>query len=219
MIKVALVEDHELFRKGLVSILSNKKNVEVIFDVSNGFELICKLNFSKQYPRIIFVDIKMPIMDGVALTHYLSKHYPNIYTIALSMYSNEDKIEDMISAGAKGYIIKTNFDKHFNEAIETVLAKNIFIDKSFQNMDSMVLRKNNNNILEDFIELSKKEEHFLELCAGTDCDYSEIAKIMHVAESTLKNYKKSLNEKYSLTNRASYIRFALQHGIIRIARL
>lgn len=68
-----------------------------------------------------------------------------------------------------------------------------------------------------YFNFTFKEFHFLELCAGSDFSYSEIAEIMFVAEDSLKNYKKSLKEKYGLYNRISFIRFALQNEIIKIA--
>ncbi|MCK5537429.1 MAG: response regulator [Bacteroidales bacterium] len=116
MKKVILVDHKEIFRKSLIETLKTAGDVEIIGEASNGDEFL-KLLTSKQ-PDIVFMDIEMPIMDGIEATKKALQEYPNLVIIGLSMYDNKSYVEKLMEVGARGYLLKTS-DNH--EMLKTII--------------------------------------------------------------------------------------------------
>src|SRR6056297_1574139 len=115
---IILVDDHKLFREGLKLLLENLPYISEIKEAENGQALI---ELIQQYhPDIIFMDIEMPEMDGITATREVMKTYPDVHIIALSMYGDENYYTQMISAGAKGFIIKNSGMQDIEAAIKSV---------------------------------------------------------------------------------------------------
>ena len=116
MKKVILVEDKEIFRKSLIETLKTAGDVEIIGEASNGDEFL-KLLTSKQ-PDIVFMDIEMPLMNGIEATKKALAKYPGLVIIGLSMYNNKSYVEKLMEVGARGYLLKES-DNH--EMLKTIL--------------------------------------------------------------------------------------------------
>ena len=119
-IEVVLVDDHNLFREGIKSILSQTENLSIVGTASNGKELMDYLQKEKA-PDIIFMDINMPVMYGVEACTLVSKNYPGIKVIVLSMNEEQEYYHKMIQAGAKGFVQKQAGREQLEEAIKEVL--------------------------------------------------------------------------------------------------
>ena len=102
---IAIVDDHTMFRKGLMALINLFPNYSVLFDASNGKDFIAQLN-PKHLPDIVLMDITMPEMDGYATAEWLHNNYPEINILALSTMDSEAAIIKMIKSGAKGYVLK-----------------------------------------------------------------------------------------------------------------
>ena len=100
IIKIAIADDEVLIRQGIINILCQEENIELVFEAANGNELIAKLNTCLQVPDIILMDINMPDLNGIDTTTILSKQYPEIKIIALSSYNSLSFIKKMLSVGA-----------------------------------------------------------------------------------------------------------------------
>jgi len=116
MKKIILVEDKVVFRKSLIETLKTAGEVEIIGEASNGEEFL-ELLKTKQ-PDIVFMDIEMPLMDGIEATKKGLEKYPGLIIIGLSMYDNKSYVEKLIEIGARGYLLKTS-DNH--ELLKTIL--------------------------------------------------------------------------------------------------
>ncbi len=103
-IKIFLVDDHEIFRNGLLTILNKVENYELVGEAIDGNEFISKLKNIN--PDIVLMDIKMPVIDGIEATKKAIEINPSIKIIALSMFGDEENLQEMIKAGAKGVFIK-----------------------------------------------------------------------------------------------------------------
>src|SRR6478672_11980134 len=101
---IAVVDDHSLFREGLVSLLKEYDEFEVVLQASNGKELMDGLK--KEKPQVILLDIEMPIMDGIETTVQIKKKYPNIKVIILTMHNEEGLVFDLMGRGANGFLPK-----------------------------------------------------------------------------------------------------------------
>ena len=119
-IKVALADDHTMFRRGLISILKPYRNIEVLFDAANGQELVEQIHLAEEKPAICIIDINMPEMNGYDTARYIKKHFPKIKMLALSMYDDEDNIIKMLRYGANGYLLKDSEPDTLVEALKQI---------------------------------------------------------------------------------------------------
>jgi DNA-binding NarL/FixJ family response regulator len=107
MINVAIVDDNQINRKTIKDKLSPYKDINLMFEATNGEEFLKNLNFKKEnYPQVVLMDIEMPVLDGIATIASGSIKYPEIKYIVLTIYADDDKIFEAIKAGASGYLLK-----------------------------------------------------------------------------------------------------------------
>lgn len=213
---IAIVDDHAMFRKGLLALINLFKGYQVLFDASNGKELIDKLD-PKQLPDIILMDITMPEMDGYATTEWLHIHHPDIKVLALSTMDTETAIIRMIKSGAKGYVLKDAETDELKLAFDEVLHRGYFYNetitkKVIQAVTSLTETKNKTGT---FINLSDRELEFLKLVC-TELTYKEIADIMCVSARTVEGYRDALCEKLELKTRVGLAMYAVKNGLAKL---
>jgi len=141
-IKIAIAEDHELLRKGLVSILGSEPQFEIIFEAGNGHQVMEALE--KHKPSVLLLDLDMPYMSGIEVLDRLEKDYPDVKAIMLSMHNSKNFVLQCLILGAKGFLAKnTNVDKMI-EAIESVHYHGFHIndDLSMSFLETEVERRN-----------------------------------------------------------------------------
>ena len=119
-IKIAIADDHGLFRKGLSEIVAGFDNMSIVFEAGNGSELLEQLKKTAQPPDICILDINMPVMNGYETAAALKKEWPKIKVLALSMYDTEFNIIKMLKAGARGYVLKDAEPKELQKALNTI---------------------------------------------------------------------------------------------------
>jgi len=215
---IALVDDHKLFRERLCSFIKKQIGHNVIIASENGYQFILDLNKSKILPQIVIVDIRMTVMDGIAITHYLCTHYPTISVIGMSAIDDVMLVLDMLDAGARAFINKDTLHEYMNNAIEAVINGQIYIDPSFSVNLLQRQEYKCNTIVDPIVDmLSKREITFLQLCA-TDLSYELIAKVMHVSYKTVYNYHDSIKEKTGISSRINQTLFAIRNGIAKTMR-
>ncbi len=210
--KIALVDDHVILRNGLAAIVS-KLGYTVLFECSNGQQLINKLDKNNQ-PDLILMDINMPEMDGYQTTLWLKNNYPLIRVLALSMYDDEKAIIRMIRNGARGYILKETDMQELKTAIDSVLTK------GFHYSDLVTGRLIHSIANEDetdapLLDLNEKEIEFLKL-ACSEMTYKEIALEMHLSPRTIDGYRDNLFEKLNIKSRVGLVMFAIKNGIVHL---
>ncbi|MCU7549963.1 response regulator transcription factor [Chitinophagaceae bacterium LB-8] len=214
-IKVALVDDHVLLRKGLANLISIQ-GFDIHLECDNGKQLVNKLN-KDDLPHIVLMDINMPEMDGFEATLWLKKNYPSVKVLALSMYDDDNAIIRMLRNGAKGYILKESEPSELKAAIDAVVTKGFYYSEtvtgklvhSIQEMDED--DANDHRLL---LSLNEKEITFLKL-ACTEMTYKEIAEQMFLSPRTIDGYRDQLFEKLNVKSRVGLVLFAIQKGIVR----
>jgi DNA-binding NarL/FixJ family response regulator len=198
-VKVALVDDHELIRQGLSTLVVSLGYI-CHFEANNGQQMIEKLN-KIDLPDIILLDINMPEMDGFETIEWLNKHFPNIKILILSMYDNEEKIKKALLLGAKGYLLKDARPEELNEAIDTVMSKGYYYPNFLteERLDLLNDLKKLEESFEDSKNLTINEIEFLQLvCSGTS--YNEVAKEMRLSRNETKNLRNGLLKKLNVKN-------------------
>lgn len=213
MIKIALIDDHKLFRKSLADWLATQQ-FEVLFEANNGKEFIENLQ-PNNLPQVVLMDINMPLMNGFETTEWLKKNHPTVQVLAISMYDTEMNIIKMLKSGAKGYLLKDS------EPQELALAINTIADKGFYYSD-LVNSKLINAISEtgykqkrvnNLLELTTREIELLKLIC-TELTYKEIADKMCVSPKTVDGYREALFEKLDIHSRMGLAMYAIKMGIV-----
>lgn len=207
-ISIALVDDHQLFRKGIASLIETFPDYEVIFDVGSGDELFERLS-SKQQPRIILLDMNMPVMNGLQVASRIQKEYPGIAVIILSMVEDADTVLSVIKKGIKGYLLKDSDPSAFRNALDAVATDEVYFP-------SFVMRYMSDRYCSNAaIKLSERELEFLKL-ASSELTYKEIADQMFLSQRTIDGYRDSLFLKLQVKNRVGLVLYAIKHKIVEI---
>jgi DNA-binding NarL/FixJ family response regulator len=208
-ISIAIVDDHTLFREGLVSLMSEFDEINIVFDAENGVELQKSLNL-KILPEVILMDINMPVMDGYLTTSWLKKCYPEIKVLALSMFDDDDVIIRMIKCGASGYVLKQSKPRNLLEAIQTIKSKGFFVNELVSGKLLRSVAYGDTKLI-----LTAREIDFLKWVCS-ELTYKEIADRMFVSPRTVDNYRESLFHKLQLKSRTGLVLYAIDQGIFKI---
>jgi DNA-binding NarL/FixJ family response regulator len=211
-IRVLIADDHQLFREGLVNLLSSAPEIEVIGQAKDGKDATEKA--VKLKPDILLIDIGMPVMSGIEATRFLKKEMPQLKIIAVSMHSDRQYVKGILEAGADGYLLKNCTYRQLTDAIESVfVGKKILSD----DITDMVIKGYLEPVETDdgFSELSEREVEILRLLAE---GYStrEISDKLFISVKTVGTHKQHILEKLDLKSNADIIKYALKRGFIQL---
>jgi DNA-binding NarL/FixJ family response regulator len=213
---IAVVDDHTLFRKGLISLINVFPNFDVILEASNGKDFIQQLN-PEQLPEIVLMDISMPEMDGYATCEWLKSHYPTIKVLALSTMDAETAIIKMIRSGAKGYIVKdadlSELKLAFSELLSIGFFYNELVSRKVIHSISRIVE--DNDAVTALQKLSDNELTFLRLSCS-EKTYQEIANEMFKSEKTIDGYRAELFKKLNVSSRVGMVMYAIKNGIVQL---
>lgn len=216
-VKLALVDDHTLFRKGLRSLIEMvSDDYSILFEAENGKDLQQKISKDNQ-PDIILLDIHMPDMDGFEAVQWLNEHYPLIKILVVSMVQKEETIVKMLRLGVKGYLCKDVEPKELAEALHSVMNKGYYytdfvtgkLVHSLQNNNEDASKRNNAALMND------REKEFLKL-ACTEMTYNEIAAQMYLSPKTIDGYRNALFEKLNVKTRVGLALYAVKNGFVEL---
>ena len=206
-----MADDHEIFRDGFQLIISKADNIDLVGQASNGRDLVQLVEELK--PDVVITDIKMPLMDGIEATKTISKRFPEIGVIGLSMHDEDDLIIEMLEAGAKGYLLK-NADKHeVLDALQTVYSGDPYYCQSTNAKLARIIAKNkyqsfNRNRRPEF---SEKELEIINLICH-ELTNKEIGEKLFLSVRTVEGYRLKILEKMEVKNSVGLVIYAIQHG-------
>jgi len=210
MIFIAIADDHPIFRKGLIDVLSGYDDLKVVIDAPNGKELIKAIGAAETPPDICILDINMPEMNGFETAAYLKQYYPKMKLLALSMHNNELHIIKMFRNGANGYLLKDDEPDKIRQAVVEIHQQGFYLSGiSPARIMSMLSGK----IDPPGLDLSPKEEQFLSLCC-TELTYREIAELMSLSPRTIDGYREAMFDKLQVTTRVGLVLYAIKEGLV-----
>ena len=208
MYKVALVDDHILLSEAIGGLVREFINFEVVNISVNGKEFIRYLETANSdKPDVVLMDVKMPVMGGVETTKYLSKHYPDIKVLALSVEEDESVVMQMIRSGAKGYLLKDTRKSIFEQALLEVINYGFYYTNTVER-----IVKQTENLHEDEVVLKDREIEFIKH-ACTEMTYKQIAEKMFLSPKTIEGYRESVFQKLGLKNRTGLVIYAIKNNI------
>ena len=212
MKQVYIIDDHVLFTNSLKMLIEQSGRYKVMFCGSNGKDLMFKLN-SKPSPEpdIILLDVNMPVMNGLETMDWLSKNYPHIPVLILTMQDDQHVMLEMVKYGAKGYLLKDITPEILTKALDDILKFGFFhSDKMTKLLLGAIQKK-----YPDQIDLKEREIDFLKwIC--TEKTYKEIADRMFLSPKTIDGYREALFEKLEVKSRVGLVLYAIKHGIHKI---
>ncbi len=212
---IIIVDDHKIFRDGLIMLLNNFDFVSLIGQAANGEEFLDLIK--TEAPDIVLMDINMPQMNGIEATKQAVQKYPDIKVIALTSFADDDYIEQMIAAGVEGYMLKRSdiddFEKaikkvagggsYFSPEIIKVISRNLYKDKE---------RKTGERMLANFT--SREKEILNLICKGLNNE--QIADQLHLSPKTVEKHKSHLFQKTQTFNTVNLVIYAFRNQLISL---
>ena len=213
IIKVAIADDHKIFRKGVILSLRQYNNIKFVQEADNGDDLI--QNISADLPDVILMDLKMPVKDGIETTKYINKHFPSVRIIILTMYEDERFVGHLMDSGANGYLLKSTDPTEIKKAIVDVMRTGFYLN----NFVNKVLIKKNyakqkfNPNLNNEVVISEREKEVLTLVC-MEYTAQEIAQKMEISARTVEAIKDRLMERFGVKNSVGLVFYAMKNSLI-----
>ncbi len=205
-IKVAIADDHTLFIEGIKSILSKEIDIEIVAEASNGLELI-KAVEKGPLPDVIVTDIRMPVMDGIGVTRILTKNYPHIPVLALTMYDQSADVFEMLEAGAKGYVTKEVEKDELILALKCLMAGEKYFSKNLPEDFSKWF----SDIPDDEdITLTRREKEILGLLAKGRTTL-QMAQELKLSKFTIDTHRKNIHKKLGIKTNTGLVNYVLKN--------
>ena len=216
-IKVLVVDDHALFRRGITAVLANHENLEVVGEASDGLEAIKKAEAI--VPDIILMDLNMPHCSGLEATQALQTKMPQVNILVLTVSDNEADLFAAVKFGAKGYILKNTEPEELIQAIlhitqGGVIVSPIMATKLLTEFKGLEAEGKRETIQETESNLSPREGEVLQLVAQGATN-KQIADSLFISENTVKTHLRNIMEKLHLANRSQAAAYAVEKGLVK----
>lgn len=212
VIKVAIADDHTLFRAGVKTALAVKKDVELIGEADNGMQLLNLLKHIE--PDVILLDIQMPIMDGIQTLPEIRKIRPNAKVIILSMHNDHSMISKLMEIGANSYLTKNSDSETIYQAIKTCYENEFFFNELTNKALLNGLRNKKPEVAQVIdAQLNEKEKRVLKLMCEEKTT-KEIADIVDISPRTVEAIRDKLKNKTGAKSMAGLVMYAVKTGII-----
>lgn len=207
--RLIVVDDHALFRRGLISLLEEMPDFEVIGEASNGREALGLIE--KTSPDVILLDINMPVMDGIQTLEAIRKSRPEQKVLMLTISQNDDDLINAIVSGANGYVLKNTEPDALHNIIIQIMAGHSVLSPEVTAKILQAVRRS--QVDKSRALLSDREIEVLRYLARGQTT-SQIAVALFISENTVKTHIRHILEKMEVSNRAEAVARAAQMNLI-----
>ncbi len=213
MIKIGLVDDHEIVRDGIRALLMGNPEIQLVESFPNAKAFLTYLKENPSFFDVLILDISLPNISGIELTRQLMKDDPKIKILMLSANTGKVHIESAFKAGARGFLPKDCSRDELTLAITQIFYKNLYIGK---NLEQVVLENYINRLhYSEQEELTSREVEILTGFAN-GLTYNEIADELNISKKTIESHKKNIFEKLHFKTNADLIKYAIKNHIIEL---
>jgi two-component system response regulator DegU len=215
-IKLALCDDHTLFRIGMATILGQIQDFELILEAGNGQELIDKI--ARKTPDVVLLDLQMPVMDGTATADYMREHYPLVKIVVLTMHDEDRMVLHLLEKGVSGYLLKDADAGEVEKAVRKVMDEGVYLNEfvsraMLRRMTNKVAVKPVNAFYNSKILLSEREKEVLVLiCEGLSTN--EISEKIFLSPRTVEGHRLRILEKTGTKNTAGMVAYAFKNSLV-----
>jgi len=213
IIKVGLVDDHQLLRNALATLIDRSDICQVVIQCNNGKDFINTLR-DENYPDVLLLDMNMPEMDGYDTAVWLQNKHPRIKTLMLTMYDSEIAMIRLLQVGIKGFLKKDIHPNEMINAITSVMADDFYYTPQTSNKLAGLFRESSDrNTLLQKVMLDNTEIDFLKLVCS-EMTYKEIAIKMQLNPRSIDSIRDSLFSRLDVKSRVGLAMYAIRHGIV-----
>lgn len=212
-IRVLLVDDHAIVRRGVRMLLEGQPDIEVVGEAGDGGKALQLIN--QLQPDVVLMDIAMPGINGLEATRDIKRTWPAIQVIALTVHHNDEYFFQMLTAGASGYVPKGADPADLVEAIRTAQKGEVFLHPSLTTrlVRDYLRQARLGEVSDSYDVLSERERQVLRLL-GEGHTTTEIADLLTISASTVQTHRAHIMEKLSLKKRSELIKYAIRHGLM-----
>lgn len=211
-IRVLLVDDHPIVRRGLHHVLRDEAYIEVIGEAATGDEALARTHQLK--PDVVVMDLTMPGLNGVEATRSVRAQCPESRVLILTMHDDPESLREVLRAGASGYVTKGMVAEELALAIAAVASGSFYVDPSMAGKLVQGVLDTSDEPAEsspDEVRLSERETQVARMAALGHTN-REIAETLDVSVKTVETYRTRLKEKLGLRNRAELVQYAISRG-------
>lgn len=215
-IKVLIADDHALVREGIAAFLKTCNDIEVIAEASDGIEAIEKAN--KFRPDIIIMDINMPKLGGYEATIEIKKTNPEIRILVLTQYDDKEYVNRLLKAGISGYILKRAAGTELISALRAVSRGEFYLCPAVApHIVESYIGEKIMSVEDTYEKLTDREKQVLKLIAE-GYTHKEMAELLNISVKTVIAHQTNISKKLDIHSRSGLLKFAIQHGIIKITQ-
>lgn len=212
--RIVLADDHALIRHGIKNIISQDDRLEIVGEVGNGEELLNTL--AGKTVDLLILDISMPKISGIDLTEILKKRYPSMKILILTMHKSKQFLHRAISAGADGYLVKSDSDKEILLAIEKIEQGKTYISPYLaDDFTEDVLQAYRDPAASPFKNLTTREKQILSLVVDGYTSKAMAAKL-NLSPRTVDHHRANLLKKFDMKNSVDLVNFAIRNGYVAL---
>jgi DNA-binding NarL/FixJ family response regulator len=214
MLKIAITDDHTLFRKSLGMLLNSFNNMQVVLEASNGSELLEKLKTTNV--DILLLDLQMPVLDGFETSRHVKEKYPEIKILILTLMSGADIIEKVINMGVNGYFTKNTPPNELENAIWNLKEDGFYFEDSLSQVINKILSTTDNQTIKEHeVIFTERELEIIKLTAE-GFKAREISEKLFISPKTVNNHKQNIQNKYKFENMMTAILYCINHNLINV---
>lgn len=214
-IRLAVCDDHAMFRQGVIASLRPFNNIEVVGEASNGNELLSLLPQAK--PEVVLIDIRMPELDGIEVCKLIKRDHPHIHVIGLSQFEQVYFITGMFKAGAGSYLLKDVSPEEVANAVQRVYKEKYYLhDQIPVSLVKNLIKMEHPSVswhVNEQDELKEREIELLRLITA-ELTNKEIATKLSLSPVTIENYRNQLLKKTGAKNTAGLVTYAVRKGYV-----
>lgn len=215
-----MVDDHNLVRRGLVSVLNGLEGYQVTMEAAHGKEFLFALEAGEEVD-IAIVDLNMPVLDGYTTIRRTTQRFPEVKCIALTFDDSEEASIRAMRAGARGFILKTVESADFKQALDHVRDTGYYaseqILRPMWDKDPMLSNYDRDERARVHDSITEREREFIELiCSSDEFTYEEIAERMNLQLSTVETHRRRIFERFGVKSKSGLVVFAFRWGIVSV---
>ena len=213
-LRILLADDHTVVRQGLRKVLEERPDWVVVAEAGNGRDAVKQAEELK--PDVAILDVAMPLLNGIEATRQIVKRSPTTRVLVLTMHSDEAYVNQILKAGATGYLLKDSADVDLIQAVAAVSQGKSFFSPGVARLmlDDYVRQLADKGITDRYESLSEREREIFQLIAEGKAN-KEIAVILSISPSTVETHRARIMEKLDLHSAAEIVLYAVRRGVIR----
>ena len=213
-LRILLVDDHQLFRNGLHSLLEQQEGFDIVGEAKDGREAIQMVE--KRRPNVLIMDASMPGMNGIEATRQIKEDFPEVKVLVVSMHEDRRFVVAALEAGADGYLVKDCAWEEFIQAVHAVQANYSYLCPQVAGFVADAYRKpQHSSVTVGLLPLTGREREILQLLAEGQTT-EKIATLLHISNKTVHTHRNHIMKKLHIDNLADLTKYAIREGLTSV---